>query len=151
MSASIKTCRDFRWMLATILCLLISACEYFPESSFKLSEGSRLPNWVSIPAGMSRSEITVTLSYFSKPWGRSCTLVVEGPQKEQLVKLSGKVYGNGPMKVKSSTSDTSSDYPSYELITINNVAEVIEHRRQEPIFYVTDDPAVLKALEMERK
>jgi hypothetical protein len=33
-----------------------------------------------------------------------------------------------------------SPYPIYEKVTINGVTESVEHRRMEPIFYVSDDP-----------
>ena len=47
--------------------------------------------------------------------------------------------------VKSKRRDASG-YPSYEVITVNGVIEIIEHRKLEPIFYITDDLAVLKEL-----
>ena len=34
-------------------------------------------------------------------------------------------------------------YPCYEVITVNGVTEIVEHRRMEPVFYiVTDDPVL---------
>jgi hypothetical protein len=32
--------------------------------------------------------------------------------------------------------------PAFELITVGDISEVIEHRRPEPIFYVSDDEEV---------
>ena len=37
-------------------------------------------------------------------------------------------------------------YPSYEIISVNGLTEIIEHRRMEPIFYLTDDPHVKQQL-----
>jgi len=37
-------------------------------------------------------------------------------------------------------------YPSYEIITVGKATEVIEHRKMGPVFYVTDEPAVLSKL-----
>jgi hypothetical protein len=37
-------------------------------------------------------------------------------------------------------------YPAYAIVTVREIVEVIEHRRMEPIFYITDDPAVLSEL-----
>jgi len=51
---------------------------------------------------------------------------------------------------KSNRRDASG-YPSYEVITLNGITDIIEHRRMEPIFYVTDDPAVWKELGVGRK
>jgi hypothetical protein len=42
-------------------------------------------------------------------------------------------------------------YPFYELVTINGIAEVIEHRRMEPIFSVNDDPVIRQELESRTK
>ena len=33
-------------------------------------------------------------------------------------------------------------YPVYEIIAVGGKTEIIEHRKMEPVFYVTDDPAV---------
>jgi hypothetical protein len=35
-----------------------------------------------------------------------------------------------------------SPYPAYEIITVDGITDVIEHRKMEPLFYVTDDSAV---------
>jgi hypothetical protein len=37
-------------------------------------------------------------------------------------------------------------YPSYKILTARGLTEVIEHRRMEPIYYVTDDPDVRRKL-----
>jgi hypothetical protein len=42
-------------------------------------------------------------------------------------------------------------YPSYELITVNGIIEIIEHRKMEAVFYITDDPAVWKELGVGQK
>ena len=38
------------------------------------------------------------------------------------------------------------DDPAYEIITVNGITEIIEYRKMEPVFYITDDPAVWKEL-----
>jgi hypothetical protein len=38
-------------------------------------------------------------------------------------------------------------YPQYEVLTSNGITEIVEHRRQEPVFYLSDDPAVRGQLE----
>jgi len=37
-------------------------------------------------------------------------------------------------------------YPRYKVVTINEITDVIELRKMEPVFYMTDDPVVWKAL-----
>lgn len=39
-----------------------------------------------------------------------------------------------------------SGYPAYDLIEANGVAEVIEHKKMEPVFYINDDPVVRQKL-----
>ena len=41
-------------------------------------------------------------------------------------------------------------YPRYKVVTINGVTDVIELRKMEPIFYMTDDPAVWDELGVEK-
>jgi hypothetical protein len=63
-----------------------------------------------------------------------------------LTKVSGKVRGRGPNQLKESRPGSPTGYPSYEVITVNGMTEIIEHRKMEPTFYVSDDPAVRKEL-----
>jgi len=37
-------------------------------------------------------------------------------------------------------------YPGYEVVIANGITDVMEHRRQEPIFYITDDPEIRRVL-----
>jgi hypothetical protein len=44
-------------------------------------------------------------------------------------------------------SDTGAlPYPSDEALSANGITEIVEHRRMEPTFYISDDPAVRKTL-----
>jgi hypothetical protein len=38
-------------------------------------------------------------------------------------------------------------YPQYEVLTSDGITEIVEHRRQEPVFYISDDPGVGGKLE----
>jgi hypothetical protein len=44
--------------------------------------------------------------------------------------------------------NSSQGYPSYEVITIDGLSDVVEHRAMEPTFYMTDDPAVREELKV---
>lgn len=44
-----------------------------------------------------------------------------------------------PFQLKGSDA---SGYPAYEAITVDGITEIIEHRKMEPVFYVTDDASV---------
>ena len=122
--------------------LLLGSCGAFPESSFKLSPSSRLPMWIQLPAGIRRDEVTVTLDYYSSLLGGTATFSLYDSHKQRLRKVSGSTRGDHPLTLKNS----SQGYPSYEVITINGLADVVEHRAMEPIFYMSDEPAVREEL-----
>ena len=84
----------------------------------------------------------MTLDYYISSRGRTATVSLYDPQKQRLRKVSGSELGDEPLTLHSSIQG----YPAYEVITIDGVIDVVEHRAMEPIFYMTDDPAVLEEL-----
>jgi hypothetical protein len=132
-----------------LLCLCISAlaaCEFFPESTFDLSPESRLPRWFKVPAGMSRDDLTVTMNYYSWPSGRTATFDLYDSHKHTLSHLHGTLRGLEPTRLSTTGQGAQLSDPSYEVITVNGVTDVIEHRLAESVFYLNDDPIVWKRL-----
>jgi hypothetical protein len=123
----------------TISGLLVVGCKYFPESTFQLASDSRLPKWITLPAGVTRKDVEVTMSYYFKPWGDDASFTLQNG-KHVIRQIDGKLVCTHPIVLSGSTSD----YPSYAAVVVNGTTELIEHKRMEPIFYVTDDPAVWK-------
>lgn len=121
-------------------------CGWFPESTFELARESRLPKWITLPPGLTRADVSITMSYYVRPWGSSATFILKDTKGQILEKVDGKVRGLEPLQLKHPPPGFPPGYPSYELITVNGVTEIIEHRKPEPIFYITDDPAVRKEL-----
>jgi hypothetical protein len=129
-------------------CLSLLGCELFPaESTFELARESRLPEWFRLSPGRIRSEVTVTMSYYADG---TATFTLRGPEKEKLAEVSGTTKSLYPIELRNPPAESPQGYPAYEIITVKGVTEVIEHRRMEPIFYVTDDPAVLAELGVSR-
>ena len=116
-------------------------CEWFPESTFELASESRLPKWIALPPGLTRADVSITMSYYNKPWGWDTTFILKDKKGKVLTKVYGKSRDLGP----------SQGYPAYEVITVSGITDIIEHRKMEPIFYVTDDPAVWKELGVTQK
>jgi hypothetical protein len=48
--------------------------------------------------------------------------------------------------IKNSPAGFPKGYPKYVVITVDGITDIIEHRKMEPIFYVTDDPAIWQEL-----
>lgn len=145
-----KVVRRIDKFLLIFVALTISGsaigCAWFPESTFELASESRLPKWITLPQGLTRADVSLTMSYYVKPWGRSATFILKNTKGQTLKKVDGKVKGLEPFQLKHPPHGFPPGYPSYELITVNGVTEIIEHRKPEPIFYITDDPAVRKEL-----
>lgn len=121
-------------------------CQYFPEATFELGSESRLPKWVTLSPGLTRADVSVTMSYYVKPWGGSALFILQDPRKQTPTKVYGKLRGLEPLQLKNPPQGFPRGYPSYEIVTVNGITDIIEHRKMEPIFYVTDDPAVWNEL-----
>ena len=123
-------------------CQCLTGCA---ESSFELAKDSRLPRWFSLQAGLTRSDVTLTMDYYIS-WigkGRTARLTLRDSHEHRLASKDGTLAGMMPIAIPGIGDGT---YPSYELITVNGVSEVIEHRRMEPVFYLTDDPRIIEAV-----
>ena len=129
---------------AATLASTITGCEYFPESTFRLANESRLPKWFAIPPGLARADVSITMNYYVKPWGRTATFVLQDSKGKVLKKLYGSDACNKPFKLKNPPQGYPAGYPAYELVKINGTTEIIEHRKMEPIFYISDDAAIEK-------
>jgi hypothetical protein len=131
-------------ILLAIVCFTNMGCEFLAESTFKLGDESRLPKWVTLPPGLTRADVSLTMSYYSMPWGGSARFILQDKNKQAIEKENGKVRCKNPFQLKNPPQGFTSGYPSYEAVTVNGITEIIEHKKMEPIFYVTDDPAVWK-------
>lgn len=136
-----------RLILPAILYLLgyiVTGCKYFPESTFHLATNSRLPRWVKLPPGLTRADVSMTMSYYIKPWGNSATFILQDAKEQVITSTDGNVKCQEPFQLKTYSEESGSQYPSYEAATVNGVTEIIEHKKMEPIFYIVNDPAVWK-------
>ncbi|MCP3930937.1 MAG: hypothetical protein GY705_17770 [Bacteroidetes bacterium] len=131
------------------LLLLISLGTFgCSESNFDLGNESRIPQWFELPNKLSRSDIIITMDYYIYPWGRKAVFKMSDKAGNQISKVTGKQRGLYPLNLKKQRAGFPTGYPSYEVITSGKITEVIEHRRMEPVFYITDDPEILSELEV---
>jgi hypothetical protein len=84
------------------------------------------------------------MSYYVKPWGSNATFIMQDRTNKILRKENGKLACKEPFQLKNSPEGFASGYPAYNPITVDGMTEMIEHRKLEPVFYITDDPAVWK-------
>jgi len=98
------------------------------------------------PTGTYTSDVSITMSLYDSLWGSDVKFVLQDKDGRTLKKIYGKETPEGSLQLKHPPQGFPPGYPAYEVITANGITEVIEHRKMEPIFYVTDDPAVWKEL-----
>lgn len=128
--------------ISVLAYLVLEGCGPFPESSFSLANESRLPKWFSLPPNHERTNVTVTMDYYIGSSSRTTTFTLRAASGAVISKVTGNQIGLEPLQRKAKLPGYPEGYPSYEIITVGQITEIIEHRRMEPIFYVTDDPAV---------
>ena len=115
------------------------------ESRFSLSPESRLPKWFEVPEGMSRENINVTVDYYIHSGGGEAVFKLYGNNGNRLEKVKAEM-GIYPLHLANPPEGSSEGYPVYEIVTVDGVTDIIEHRGMNDIFYMTDDPAVWKEL-----
>lgn len=132
------------FLITTVM--IVSGC--MSEANFELAPESRLPKWFEVPSDKSRSDFRVTLDSYVYPSGP--VGVYKLYYKDSF--FSSKKVSGTPSRLELKNPPTGSwkDYPIYVVVTINGVTDITEHKKMEPIFYMTDDPAVWKALGVEK-
>ena len=126
----------------------IKGCyEFFPESTFELASESRLPKWITLPPGLTRDNVSLTLSFYSIPWVGDAQFILRDKNGHILKKETGRTRCKVPFLPQNPPEGFPPGYPIYEAITVHGIADIIEHRKMEPIFYVTDDTAAWELYE----
>ncbi len=152
MATLIQRIRQYRLLaiLLVVVFVAIKGCELFPEATFTLANDSRLPKWVTLPQALTRASVSLTVSFYSMPWGGSARFTLQDKNKQTIEKESGTVRCRNPFQLKNPPQGFPHDYPNYEAVTVNGITEIMEQRKPEPILYITDDPAVWKQYESMR-
>ena len=89
------------------------------------------------------------MDYYVKSSGLIATfMLLDAKKRQKIAGVDGSTEEFEPLKLKNPPSGVPPGYPKYEIITANGITEIIEHRQMEPIFYITDDPAVWSELEV---
>jgi hypothetical protein len=132
-----------RYLLGAAVAILASTIIYqglrmFPESAFQLANESRLPKWITLPPGLTRADVSITMSYFTWP---GAGFVLRDAKGKTLQKVDGYERCSN-FQLRNPPPGFPPGYPRYTEIVVKGTTELIEHRKMEPIFYVTDDPAI---------
>jgi len=123
-----------------LISLLLNACSPMRgclESEFDLAVESRLPRWFQLPPNVSRTDVGVKLKDWTAIWNT-------GPAGEFIMAdKHGKQLGDVITEFRRLPSSPQGlSYPQYWTASTSGVIEVIEFKRVEPLFYVSDDPTI---------
>jgi hypothetical protein len=134
-----------KWWVALTFALSFSlaACDLFPESMFRLAPESRLPRWYVLPKGMERKDVSLEMNYYIIPEPK-VKFIMKNTSGKHISTIEGVTIG--PTMNSKGKDNTPHEYPSYRIVKVNGVVDIIEHRRMNDIFYLCDDPLVWKAL-----
>jgi hypothetical protein len=133
-----------RWVTLTIaLLFILAACDLFPESMFQLAPESRLPRWYVFPKGVERKDVSLEMRYYIVPKPK-VMFILERVNGRRISKIES--ISLGPSMNSKGKERSPGEYPSYKVVKVNGVVDVIEHRKMNDIFYLCDDPLIWKAL-----
>lgn len=101
-----------------------------PESDFDLMPDSRLPKWFSVPTGRSRSDVNVTLTYYSGGLLDDTVMELVDRNGRSIASATGHVCWHPSMHSKTNAYG-GFDPDSYVIVTVKGITEVFEHVRME--------------------
>ena len=83
------------------------------------------------------------MTYYIGPVsGSTANFVFRDRHGQKVAQFEGAVRDNEPQTLTPTPAAGPFPYPGYEVVTINGITEIVEHRRMEPFFYINDDPEV---------
>jgi hypothetical protein len=129
-------------VLVLVLAHILSGCV---ESRFELDSKSRLPKWFEVPEGMSRDKLKLTMDYYIYSDGGVAVFKLYDENGDKLKKIEGKT-GLYPIQLKNPPHGFPEGYPLYEIVDVNGVKDIVEHRERNNVFHMTDNPVVWEEL-----
>lgn len=129
-------------------CLVLTGCGRHQEVSSTLANESRLPRWFTLQPDQARGNVTVTMVSFMDKFARKATFTLRDSSGSVISKVTGLNKTPLLLQRREKLPGYSEGYPSYQIISVGEITEIIEHRKLEPIFYVTDDPEVKEELKI---
>ena len=152
---SIKPYINLAKICLFLACIIFASCAgcdlrygvigVFP-TTFQLADDSRLPKWFAVPKGCSRSDLKMTIDFYTSPCffckNNVTTLYGPHPNNTEIIKKAGK-FRLHPLSDRDRYNKyPNTGYPNYWIITVDGVYEVFEQRQAGHSLYITDDPNI---------
>jgi len=132
------------YLIAVAICICCCVLTGCVESTFTLASESKLPRSISLPPGLTRADVSVTLNLYAPLRGPDATFVLSDRKGKDLEEVKGKTKEITPL--------------IYRIVTEMGITEIVklkpyrehEHMEQDgravALFYVIDEPALEKEL-----
>lgn len=130
-----------KYLLIVAICVSSVSISGCIESSFNLASESKLPKSMSLPPGIARSDVSVSLNLYTPLRGPDAKFVLKDKKGKKLAEVKGRTKGS-----------TRSTY--YQIVTDKGITEIIQLRpyrahenmeqngRAVALFNVIDDATV---------
>jgi hypothetical protein len=124
----------------------------FAESNFNLSKDSRLPRWFQLPSGVDRNGITVEFTYFLS---KTKMAAINSKTGKILFSAEADKKHHPITEAESKTMKQGWPCPSYNIITVNGMEEIVAHIERGDIVYIVEPseitPAVYNNAEIKKR
>lgn len=133
-----------------MLLTLVSALTGCIESKFTLDGESRLPRWFTLGEGVRRSDVSVTITYYTPDeTGEDALVELVDSHGRVLSHITGQFCWHPSMAAKRNKHGGfhTDAYPMYGYVRTKKGIEVLEHRVAGPLLWVSDDPLLRKQAE----
>lgn len=122
--------------------MLLSGCV---ESEFNLAQDSKLPKWLSLPEGIERKDIIVTLTYYTDS-DVKISMHKQGGWFSTIQSVSGTSKWHPEYWAWAQEDWPLRSHPGFTVIEVKGSSEIIEHKTMEPVFYVSSEKQVQNVL-----
>ncbi|MFH1021538.1 MAG: hypothetical protein V1782_13155 [Pseudomonadota bacterium] len=133
-----------------IIPLSLSGCL---EARLWLSDQSRLPKWVVVPKGKNRNDFSVKMESHSTVTAGKIIFKIyykDNVSPIQEYEITTTMQSDIlPAQLKLPPKGFPQGFPKYIPITVNGITDIVEQRKMEPVFYMTDDPSIWKEFGVE--
>ena len=131
--------------------MVLGACHPirgFIESEFTLAPESPLPVWYhDLPDGYTREDLMIRIRYYAPLFDADDAVFwVESSRLNTLFKATGRIERHPQFYEWAQKDWKARHYPSFIKITINGQTEIIEHKKMEPIFYISNEESLMKVM-----
>ena len=135
-----------RIAILLFLALFLTVCNPirgFLESEFTLSPESQLPVWFSeLPENIKREDLTIYLQYYTPIFDVDDAVLIVKHGWRTLYKETGISKHHPKYWAWANKDWPARSHPGYVNLTINGKTEIIEHKKMEPIFYISNEAAI---------